>query len=295
MTAGVWRQLLRSRYPDSEVVRVWPLHGGVSATVTAAELQGPDGPARTVVVRQYGEVDRTHNPGIARDEFRMLKALRGVGLAVPEPILVDESGSLLPGPVLVSGFVPGTTAVAPEQVDHAAVQLAGFLDRLHRVRWQSLDLPDLRRKGSLTARPVRPDETLSESSIRAALEQHWPPSTNPLVLVHGDVWPGNVLWLDDELAAVIDWEDAGVGDPLLDIGNARLELLFFFGTGAMETFTAAYRTRSEQNFASLPIWDLYAALRPVGRMHTWGLEPEVERTMRERHRWFVDQALARLP
>jgi aminoglycoside phosphotransferase (APT) family kinase protein len=34
-----------------------------------------------------------------------------------------------------------------------------------------------------------------------------------------------VLWRDGRIVAVIDWEDAQVGDPLADLANTRLELL----------------------------------------------------------------------
>ena len=60
---------------------------------------------------------------------------------------------------------------------------------------------------------------------------------NPAVLLHGDFWPGDVLWQAGRLTAVLDWEDAQVGDPLADVGNTRLEFLWAFGREAMQQFT----------------------------------------------------------
>jgi aminoglycoside phosphotransferase (APT) family kinase protein len=40
------------------------------------------------------------------------------------------------------------------------------------------------------------------------------------VLLHGDFWPGNALWRDGALVAILDWEDAAIGDPLADVANA---------------------------------------------------------------------------
>ncbi len=34
-----------------------------------------------------------------------------------------------------------------------------------------------------------------------------------------------MLWKDGQLVAVIDWEDAPLGDPLADVANSRLESL----------------------------------------------------------------------
>jgi aminoglycoside phosphotransferase (APT) family kinase protein len=44
------------------------------------------------------------------------------------------------------------------------------------------------------------------------------PPPKPPVLVHGDFHYGNLLFRDGEVVAVLDWEIASVGDPLLDVG-----------------------------------------------------------------------------
>lgn len=147
----------------------------------------------------------------------------------------------------------------------------------------------------LANRPTELDFSLSEGQIRAALELMWPPAQkNKSTVLHGDFWPGNLLWSQGEIAAVIDWEDAGVGDPLADLANARLEILMFFGMEAMQEFTDHYSIRMESlDYTNLPYWDLSAALRPAGRMSGFGLERETLQTFRERHKLFVNQALSR--
>ena len=112
------------------------------------------------------------------------------------------------------------------------------------------------------------------------------------MLLHGDYWPGNVLWKDGALAAVIDWEDAARGDPLGDLANARLELLFFFGPDAPADFTRRYLAASPIDTTDLPSWDLAVALRPIVPFTTMFPDEPTARTMRARHRWFVEQALA---
>lgn len=51
------------------------------------------------------------------------------------------------------------------------------------------------------------------------LERHCPAAFTP-GLLHGDFHLSNVMFRHDgpEIAAVIDWELAAVGDPLLDLG-----------------------------------------------------------------------------
>ena len=45
----------------------------------------------------------------------------------------------------------------------------------------------------------------------------------PLVhrtLVHGDYWPGNLLWQRGRLTGVVDWEEPRLGDPSRDVATS---------------------------------------------------------------------------
>jgi aminoglycoside phosphotransferase (APT) family kinase protein len=114
-------------------------------------------------------------------------------------------------------------------------------------------------------------------------------------LLHGDFWPGNTLWRKGRLVAVIDWEDAARGNPLADVANARLELLWSHGRTAMEEFTLAYVRQTGIDAAELPAWDLRADRRLTSRIAEWGLDPAEERRMLAARYAFVAEALAALP
>jgi hypothetical protein len=68
------------------------------------------------------------------------------------------------------------------------------------------------------------------------------------------------------------------------------EFLWAFGIDAMQSFTHQYQSMTTIDFTHLPYWDLCVALRPVAQIAQGGLDDTTERTMRERHRWFVDQS-----
>ena len=102
------------------------------------------------------------------------------------------------------------------------------------------------------------------------------------------------MWRDGQIVGVIDWEDAALGDPLADIANSRLELLWAFGIDAMQNFTYHYQSLADIDFANLPYWELYAALRRIPQIAGWGLDDITEKAMRERLRWFVAQAFKNL-
>ena len=295
-----FEQVVQKIDPHSKLLRTWELKGGVSAQVTALETLRPDGHTQKMIVRRHSEVDLTHNPQIAADEFKLLHLVHSVGVAAPKPYYLDQSGEIFSTPYLVIEYIEGKPEFAPPHVPDLLLQLATHLSRIHQVDCSNLDVsflpqPEKIYAETLRERPTRVDESLDEGHIRDALGAVWPlPQRNTSVLLHGDFWPGNILWKDGQLVAIIDWEDAGLGDPLADVANSRLEILWAFGIEAMQHFTQQYQSMTPIDFTNLPYWDLCAALRRVAQIAQWGLDDTTERTMRERHRWFVTQAFEKL-
>jgi aminoglycoside phosphotransferase (APT) family kinase protein len=222
-------------------------------------------------------------------------------MPTPAPFYFDQTAAILPGPYLVTEFMEGQTQFAPLNLDDFLLQMASNLARLHSFDWSLYDLSFLAHQShhydlTFATPPARLDNTLDEGRIRAALTPAWPfPHRNLSVLLHGDYWPGNILWRNDRLAAVIDWEDAHLGDPLADLAISRLEILWAFDLDAMRLFTNYYRRASNLDFTALPYWDLCAALRPAFQIATWAGNPTREQAMREKHLLFVSQAFDALP
>jgi len=63
-----------------------------------------------------------------------------------------------------------------------------------------------------------------------------PPSSGPPTSVHGDTRHANCLWHEAQLTALVDWELAGVGDPMLDLGNT----VAYFPDGVTPLVTAGF-------------------------------------------------------
>jgi aminoglycoside phosphotransferase (APT) family kinase protein len=117
--------------PRSTLLRAWPLHGGVSAQVTALEIKRADGRIEKMVVRLYGPADFKHNPQIAADEFKLLQIVRAAGVPAPRPYAFDQSGAIFATPYIVIEYVEGTTQPAPAA--DPIPQLAEHLARIHRI------------------------------------------------------------------------------------------------------------------------------------------------------------------
>lgn len=287
--------------PRSKLLRVWELEGGVSARVTTLEIERPDGQTQKMIVRQYGEAELKSNPQVAVGEFWLLQFLQSAGLAAPFPYYLDQSGQIFPTPYIVIEYVEGKTEFAPADLSDYVLQFTTYLSSVHHLDCSHLDLsllPQVERRytGILSNRPANVDELLDERHIRDVLEAAWPlPQRNAPALLHGDFWPGNLLWKDGQLVTVIDWEDAAIGDPLADLANSRLELLWAFGVEAMQSFTRQYRSMTTIDFANLPYWDLCVVLRRIPQFELWGLDAATVQTIRERLRWFIGRAFEQLP
>jgi len=293
-------QVVQKIDPQSKLLRTWKLEGGISAQVTALEIEHPDGQTKKVIVRKHGEVDLKQNPHVAADEFALLRLLHSAGLAVPAPCYLDQSCEIFSTPYIVVEYVEGTSEFSLTDGSDLILQLATHLSRIHWVDSSKLDVSFLPKQENICGetlrnRPANVDESLDEGHIRDVLEAAWPfPQRNASVLLHGDYWPGNILWKDGRLVAVIDWEDARIGDPLADVASSRLEILWAFGREAMQHFTRHYQSMATIDFTNLPYWDLCAALRPASKIAEWAANESAEKIMRERHRWFITQAYEKL-
>lgn len=273
------------------------LEGGVSARATRWDVQLSDGSVRRVVLRRPAWGDHTTSVRRASNEERVLRSLNGL-VKVPKVVAVD-----LEGPTLVLDYVEGTPCFASPLSAGAVERLACELATVHRAT-DTLELGFLPDREAtvehlLSVEPATFDDDLRERQVRRLLRSWTPKRLNAPQLLHGDYWPGNVLWKDGEIVAIIDWEESERGDPLADLAVARLDLLWAFGVSVMEHFTRVYFAENPVQRDELPWWDLVAALRPMSHLSQWATayapppisRPDVnESSMRRDHRWFVEQA-----
>src|SRR5690348_13740998 len=111
-STSAFGRLARTMAPDSTLLRAWPLHGGISARVTAIELQHADGQTQKLVVRQHGAADLARNPQVAADEFALLRIVHDAGVPAPMPYYFDQYGEFFETPVVVVEYIEGETVFA---------------------------------------------------------------------------------------------------------------------------------------------------------------------------------------
>lgn len=293
------RSIFQRGMPGAKVVTYRRLNGGVSARATLVELELPDGGLKRVIVRRPSyDAD-----AVVQREYAVLARCASLGIASPVPCFTDRDTA-----AIVLDYVEGAPDFAPANLDDMLEQMAQQLVRIHGVPIDAhVAMLQPRRANAarnIAARSEQPDLALNEPELRRVVSSLWPwPQLNPDALLHGDYWPGNLLFDHGKLAAVIDWEEAEIGDPLADIAITRLDLAWAFGDETAETFTAHYRKLSNIDCTHLPHWDLCTALRPLGQLSRWAgayQAPPISRSditatsMAEGHRRFVERALSHL-
>jgi aminoglycoside phosphotransferase (APT) family kinase protein len=161
-------------------------------------------------------------------QARVLRALAGSAVPVPEVVAVDERQPAW----FAMEFVPGE-AVEPVLDEHELdpglararmVEAARVLRRLHEVDLASLtpDAPPRDATAELeqwsrTMRAVPAELRPGADGLLRRLAEEVPGDLPP-VLLHGDFRLGNVLCRAERAAAVVDWEIWSVGDPRTDLG-----------------------------------------------------------------------------
>jgi aminoglycoside phosphotransferase (APT) family kinase protein len=172
-------------------------------------------------------------------EHRVLVALHGTPVPVPEPLALCNDPEVAPAPFLVMEHVPGMALTdrlpaaypaGPATVRAVGEAVVDVIAAVARVDWRAAGLDDFGRPDGFLGRQVRRWRSQYEryqvrdlpvfDAVAAWLEDHRPPDATP-ALMHGDFHLDNCLVTPQPpigVAAIIDWEMATIGDPLLDLG-----------------------------------------------------------------------------
>ncbi|WDZ89094.1 phosphotransferase family protein [Nocardiopsis sp. HUAS JQ3] len=169
-------------------------------------------------------------------EYRVMSALRDTAVPVPRTHVLCEDSEVLGAPFYVMEHVAGTPfrtrdEIAPlgaEAVRGVAEALIATLGELHAVEPEEVGLGDFGRPRGFLERQVRRWGKQLEASrsrdipgideLRDRLAATLPEQSAPAI-VHGDYRLDNVLVTSaGRVNAVLDWEMATLGDPLVDLG-----------------------------------------------------------------------------
>ena len=215
----------------------------------------------------------------------------GNTVASPDALYLGEEHR---PPFLITSFAEGSTSVDADHLEAFCRRLAASLYNIHSINLSQYDLSFLPHIDHAITWYQTP-QVSEQQMIHVAMQRATPlVDPNASALLHGDFWPGNLLWIGDELSAIIDWEDAMLGDPLADLGKSRLEILWALGPDAMNVYSAHYLALNRMlNATALPFWDLWGATR-LSHYPSFAPKPDMIPRMHTPYEAFVAGAIRRL-
>lgn len=216
------RQLLAAQFPQWADLPVTPVRS--AGTDNAIYRLGDDMAVR--LPRIHWAVDLVHK------EQRWLPRLAPhLPLPIPVPIAKGMPGEGYPWHWSVTPWLEGENAT-PERIAEpcqAATELARFVRALERIdtaggppagpanfsRGVPLAMRDAGTRAAIAALEGVLDTDAATTAWEAALRAS--PWDQPPVWLHGDLQSGNLLVVQGQLSAVIDFGCLGVGDPAVDL------------------------------------------------------------------------------
>jgi len=170
-------------------------------------------------------------------EHRVLAALHDTDVPVPRPLALCEDESVNGAPFYVMEKVDGVVLraaadaakLSEAEARTASEALIDVLARIHTVDWHAVGLEgwghpegylerQVRRWGQQWERSKTRELPALEECVRRL--RNALPESGPPAIVHGDYRFDNTMLTHDyrDIAAVLDWEMATLGDPLADVG-----------------------------------------------------------------------------
>jgi hypothetical protein len=208
--------------------------GGITSSVHRLAVRLPTGVSTYVVLKRFTDPGWGDTQAIVENEAAGLAAVEALDVPAPRLLGASPDGAETDGaPSLLMTRAAGRVWLTPDDIDAWIRQLATLLPTLHAG---SAD--------GLTRQYRDPDSlTVPESALRP------------------DVWNAahfNVLWSRGRLSALVDWSQAGIASPDIDVGHCRLNLAVLYSPEIAERFRRMYEFEAGRQVE--PWWDIHQLL-----------------------------------
>jgi aminoglycoside phosphotransferase (APT) family kinase protein len=210
-------------------VTTWQqISGGNRCRSWAVDVRSPAGAQAELYLRYQPPRPPSAEPYTVWREAEFYRALRGSGVPAPKLIAIHPDSQ-----AILTERAPGRAdyrRVKDEQArETIAREFVEALATLHRTPVTGLEIPgldasstiaDCVRRELATWRGMYEETGRQDPLIDLALswlDANVPDPPGRPVLVHGDAGPGNFLFDEGHLTALLDWELAHPGDPMEDL------------------------------------------------------------------------------
>jgi aminoglycoside phosphotransferase (APT) family kinase protein len=213
--------------PELRVTAVEPIPEGHSGFTYFVSVEGGEGPAR-YVLRLPPPGARIAGPADVVRQGRVMSALNASGLPTPAVPAMSSDPVIDGRPFILMEAVDGTRiekAAKENQALDIVSSAVTVLKRLHGLPLDRTGIGDEESVG-LQTEMMRwamlmqraPEELTTRAGELGGLLAISLPVERAPTLVHGDFHYGNMLFRGPDVVAVLDWEIAQIGQPLLDLG-----------------------------------------------------------------------------
>ncbi len=211
-------------------------------------------------------------------EFKVLEALEKAGYTkMPKPILVCEDESIIGAPFFLMERVDGRIIrnkmpadVGPAFFRKLSEQSMDVLIELHQLELEQSGLLALGKPDGYVRRQLegwteryqkaKTDELPDLEQAFAWLQENQAPNSS-VAFIHNDFKFDNLVCSSDaEVVAVLDWEMATIGDPLMDVGTT---LAYWAEPGDVDILKMFNLSYVEGNFSRAELVEYYAAKTSV--------------------------------
>jgi aminoglycoside phosphotransferase (APT) family kinase protein len=275
---------------DRVPLTVEPMAGGGSCEVFALERGGE----RWVLRRAPAHASSATAHDVVR-EFRLLDAIKDTGVRIPRPVVACDDAEVFGAPFYVMERIDGEPVRAaipvawtkePELQHRAFEELFDAIADVHLVDWRAAGLVGFGHPDHFLERQVSRWLAQLDSyggrdlpvarNLAGWLETNRPPEQPPAIF-HGDYKLDNVLFSatsPPDLLAIVDWEMASIGDPLVDVAWAMIfhpapgkpmslgtsgDTHFELGlVPAPETLIERYATRTGRDVGAMAWYDVFS-------------------------------------
>src|SRR5713101_1735903 len=216
-----------SKRPEFRMKSIEPIPEGHSGFTYFVKVEDNDGATR-YVLRLPPPGARIAGPADVVRQGRIMASLNHAGLPTPAIPLMSSDPIIDGRPFILMEAVEGTRIEKAGKEQRPLDISASAVDVLKRLQGVPLAQTGIGDEEPVTlqAEMMRwawlmqraPEElTTRAGELGGLLARHVPEARAP-TLVHGDYHYGNMLFRGAEVVAVLDWEIAEIGQPLIDLG-----------------------------------------------------------------------------
>jgi aminoglycoside phosphotransferase (APT) family kinase protein len=232
------------------------LTGGVASLVHLLTVERR-GVRQSYVLRRWRSVD-VERSGYFVDAVRREAAVLStlVDSDVPAPrVIASSTDAAHGGPALLMSRVPGRVHLMPADRETWLRQMAQMLARIHALDVAARPFESWLDVARLSPPPDAKRPALWRKALSLVADA---PARARTCFIHRDYQHFNLLWSREQLTGVVDWVEASVGPPEIDVGHCRLNLTLLFSADIAERFREMYE--AEAGRAVDPWWDVHALL-----------------------------------